>query len=183
MCGHCVRKTGMTGFHACMHAHTHAHAHAHTHAHAHAHARTHTHTRTRTHTHTHTHTHTQPEEFRHPPDIYAIGFQELVGLTASNIVSARYVALPFIYLLFLHSFLSPPLPPSFTPLPSSSLSPSLSLSFPPPFPFLSPSLFLPQPPLPFPSFSTTPISPAPAIGVSGVWNSNVCYHVTMPMNY
>lgn len=30
----------------------------------------------------------QPEEFMNPPDIYAIGFEELVGLTASNIVSA-----------------------------------------------------------------------------------------------
>jgi phosphatidylinositol-bisphosphatase len=29
----------------------------------------------------------QPEEFKDPPDIYAIGFEELVGLTASNIVS------------------------------------------------------------------------------------------------
>ena len=27
-----------------------------------------------------------------PPDVFAIGFQELVGLTASNIVSARYAA-------------------------------------------------------------------------------------------
>ena len=31
----------------------------------------------------------QPEEFADPPDIFALGFQELVGLTASNIVSAR----------------------------------------------------------------------------------------------
>ena len=31
--------------------------------------------------------HTQPEEFKDPPDIYAVGFEELVGLTASNIVS------------------------------------------------------------------------------------------------
>ena len=30
----------------------------------------------------------QPEEFRSPPDVYAIGFEELVGLTAGNIVSA-----------------------------------------------------------------------------------------------
>ncbi|CAI7990552.1 Synaptojanin-1, partial [Geodia barretti] len=29
-----------------------------------------------------------PEEFAEPPDIFALGFQELVGLTASNIVSA-----------------------------------------------------------------------------------------------
>ena len=29
----------------------------------------------------------QPEEFKDPPDIYAVGFEELVGLTASNIVS------------------------------------------------------------------------------------------------
>lgn len=29
-----------------------------------------------------------PEEFMAPPDVFAIGFQELVGLTASNIVSA-----------------------------------------------------------------------------------------------
>ena len=34
----------------------------------------------------------QPEEFAEPPDIFALGFQELVGLTASNIVSARYGA-------------------------------------------------------------------------------------------
>ena len=38
---------------------------------------------------THTHTHTlQPEDFKEPPDVYAVGFEELVGLTASNIVSA-----------------------------------------------------------------------------------------------
>ncbi len=30
----------------------------------------------------------QPTEFADPPDIFAIGFQELVGLTASNIVAA-----------------------------------------------------------------------------------------------
>ena len=30
----------------------------------------------------------QPLEFANPPDVYAIGFEELVGLTASNIVSA-----------------------------------------------------------------------------------------------
>ena len=35
----------------------------------------------------------QPEEFAEPPDIFALGFQELVGLTATNIVSARYTAL------------------------------------------------------------------------------------------
>jgi len=30
----------------------------------------------------------QPEEYDGPPDVYAVGFEELVGLTASNIVSA-----------------------------------------------------------------------------------------------
>ena len=30
----------------------------------------------------------QPEEYSSPPDVYAIGFEELVGLTAGNIVSA-----------------------------------------------------------------------------------------------
>lgn len=30
---------------------------------------------------------TQPEEFETPPDLYAIGFEELVDLTAHNIVS------------------------------------------------------------------------------------------------
>ena len=29
----------------------------------------------------------QPEEFKESPDVYAVGFEELVGLTASNIVS------------------------------------------------------------------------------------------------
>lgn len=59
----------------------------------------------------------QPEEFLESPDIFAIGFQELVGLTASNIVSARLGA-PVIarseYAYY--SFLSPP----------SSLSPTSS---------------------------------------------------------
>ena len=35
----------------------------------------------------------QPDDFKSPIDIFAIGFQELVGLTASNLVSTRYLAI------------------------------------------------------------------------------------------
>ena len=31
------------------------------------------------------------EKFERPPDIYALGFEELVDLNANNIISTRYV--------------------------------------------------------------------------------------------
>ena len=60
----------------------------------------------------------QPEMFESPNDIYAIGFQELVGLTAANLVSTRQVHLSLTLSLSL-SFL----------LLCLSLSLSLSLLF------------------------------------------------------